>query len=154
MWAIPGMIHHPSAPSQHSPLPLDAILSRDASLPPSLLPQGTSSSLIPKFFPWDLAGWLGSLQALGGFGPMSHFLKSVKQSNSTSLDRSYLPSLCHFSVIWAEMSKLQNKAVQLASQDHSVLPSFETESSRSEDRQRASHWVRHAFLINHIWLPW
>ena len=148
------MIHHPSALSRHSPLLLDAIPSRDAFLPPSLLPHGTSSILIPKFFPWDLAGWLGSLQALGGFRPMSHFPKSVRWSNSTSLDSSYLPSLCCFSIIWAAMSKLQNKAVQLASQDHSVLPSFETESSRSEDRQRASYWVRHAFLINHIWLPW
>lgn len=104
-------------------------------------------------FPWDLARWFGSPWVLGVLRPVSHLLKSEKWPNSTSsLDSSYLPSLCCFSIIWA-VSMIQSKAVQLASQDHSVFLSFETESSRSKDCQRASYWVKHAFLINYIWLP-
>lgn len=131
---------------------LDAI-SRDASLSPpptsGYQPHPHSHDPSPKagHMTWKSSGtW--------GFQPRSHFLESVRWPNSTSsLDSSLLPSLCRFSVIWAA-GMIQSKAVQLASQDHSVFSSFETESSRSEDRQRASYWVRHAFLINHIWLPW
>lgn len=132
---------------------LDAIPSWDASLPPSTYPRVPAPSSFPYSFPETWPDDLEVLRYLGvsGLGPTSSSPSSGSNSTS-SLDGYHLPALCFFSIIWA-VSMLQSKAVQLAGQDHSVFPSFETESSRSEDCQRASYWVIHAFLINHIWLP-
>lgn len=148
------MIHHSSALVWHNLfLSWCHFLLRD--LPPSaLLSQGTRSLLMITFVAWNMDGWLGSPQALGVHRPSSHFFKSDIWPSSTSyLDNSHLLSGSHSSIIWAA-SVIQSQAVQLASQNNSVFLSFETEASRSEDCQRASYWVRHAFLINYIWLPW